>query len=100
MRGVKGKAQSARYLGSVSFRSNLEQHSLCTSLCPAGSLPGPPTAMQEAPVVVVGADDGAVAVYSLAGLYDSMNSGPAHEEGQRQRLEAALRHHTAQATSD
>ncbi|PRW45097.1 wd repeat-containing 78 [Chlorella sorokiniana] len=60
---------------------------------------------QAAPVVVAGADDGTVCVYSLAGLYDAAAAAEAADgdegctehwrEQQRQRLEAALRLHTA-----
>ncbi|KAL4448518.1 hypothetical protein ABPG75_005737 [Micractinium tetrahymenae] len=56
---------------------------------------------RTAPVVVVGADDGVVSVYSLAGMYQvDGEGGEASEQEQRQRLEAALRHHMAQAISD
>jgi hypothetical protein len=70
----------------------------------------PTTALQAAPVVVVGADDGTVSAYSLAGMYDAEAAAAAActggggcsawEQEQRQRLEAALRHHTSQQVSD
>ena len=57
---------------------------------------------QAAPVVVVGAADGAVSAYSLAEVCSPLDApaaasgdDAAREEGRR-RLEAALRLHTAQ----
>lgn len=57
---------------------------------------------------MAGADDGAVSVYSLAGLYDAAaaaeaaaagdSSAAQWQEQQRQRLEAALHLHTAHHT--
>lgn len=61
---------------------------------PAGGLR---VLLQEAPVVVAGADDGVVSVYSLAGMYEAE---PCQPEQQRQRLEAALQHHTARHIAD
>ncbi len=59
---------------------------------------------QTAPVVVVGADNGAVSVYSLVDKdgedAEDWARGRASEQEQRQRLETALLHHTAQAISD
>lgn len=64
-------------------------------------MPLPHSALQAAPVVAVGSDDGAVSLYSLAGMYAvDEERGPASEQEQRQRLEAALQHHTAQAISE
>lgn len=72
----------------------------CSQLIPA-LLPRAPT-LQTAPAVVVGADDGAVSVYSLAGLYDAdaaAAGGDAWRE-QRRRLEAALLQHATQRTGE
>jgi hypothetical protein len=52
--------------------------------------------VQASPVVVAGADDGAVCVYSVAGMVAELDrDSPPTEEQQRQRLEEALRQHTA-----
>lgn len=52
--------------------------------------------MQASPVVVAGADDGAVCFYSVAGMVAELDrDSPPTEEQQRQRLEEALRQHTA-----
>ncbi len=59
------------------------------------------SAPQAAPAIVVGADDGAVLVYSMAGMYAiDAEGGAASEQEQRLRLDAALQRHTAQAVSE
>lgn len=55
--------------------------------------------LQVAPVVVTGADNGVVSVYSLAAMVDAFGDGGGREE-QRQRLEAALQVHTSQQLCD
>lgn len=74
-------------------------------MTPAVPLPVASTSQQAAPVIVAGADDGTVCAYSLAGMYDAAEAAEAADadddiaerwrEQQRQRLEAALREHTA-----
>lgn len=59
------------------------------------------TPPQAAPVVVAGAADGTVSVYSLADICgplgaSAVGSEEAEREDGRRRLEAALRLHTAQ----
>lgn len=48
-------------------------------------------------MVVTGAEDGTVSVYSLAGTYEE--AVPIEQEEQRQRLEAALQQHMARHIS-